>query len=313
MVSHYDLLGVDVQATQEEIKRAYRKLALKWHPDRNVSDKDLATEKFKKIGEAYGVLSDPVKRRAYDRGDSAFSNINPFDIFSHFFSERPYARTKKRSTTFNVTVGIPALCKGKKIKVGYERNKRCDTCNGRRHRDGVREIPKCPVCLGSGAVQNVRTIGFMRFQQSGTCPKCNGEGRFLTASVRCGSCDGSGTQKTSNTFTVESRRALEAQPLRFPEMGCFDIRTGMYGDVLINFKIVEGPDFFLDGRQLFIVRVVTLCEALVGFHAVLDHPRDGKHTVDVNGPLHHHQILSLPGLGLTEKSALSVKVRISNA
>ena len=313
MTSHYQLLGVGVKATQDEIKKAYRKLALQWHPDRNTTDKERATEKFKKIGEAYSILSDPVKRKAYDRGDAAFSNINPFDIFSHFFSERPYARTRTRATTFNVSVGISALCKRKKMKVGYQRNKKCHACNGSRCRAGIKSLPPCPICRGSGAIQNVRSIGFMRFQQSGTCPKCSGEGRIITPAVRCQGCEGRGTQPAAETITIESMRTFDVQPLRFIEMGCYDIRTGTYGDVLIHIKTEGGPEFFLDGRQLFIVREVTLCEALVGFRSIINHPRGEKYTVDVKGPLHHHQILKLPGLGLTRSSDLSVKVRISNA
>ena len=90
MRSHYRVLGVDENASTEEIKKAYRKLALTYHPDRNSGDTGCA-EKFKEISEAYSILSDPEKRRSYDMGGAQFSNINPFDIFSHFFGEKPYA------------------------------------------------------------------------------------------------------------------------------------------------------------------------------------------------------------------------------
>lgn len=309
MPSHYEVLGVDVKASPPEIKKAYRKLALKFHPDRNKDPK--AEAKFKQIGEAYGVLSDAAKRSAYDIGDSPFSNINAFDIFSHFFGEKPYARTPPPSMQFRVDVNIDALCRDRKIKITYDRDVMCDACHGRRCRVGVASLPICPACRGSGATQKFVSAGFMRFQQSQECSRCRGEGRVVTPVVMCESCQGNGIVTCKESLVIPSKRALEEQPIRFEALGSYHRRMSKNADLEVTMRIKQGPDFFLDASRLFIVQELTLCQAITGFTRKINHPNGSEYTVDVKGPFVDRQILQVPNLGWSVSLPLHVKVRIS--
>ena len=310
MRSHYRVLGVDENASTEEIKKAYRKLALTYHPDRNSGDTGCA-EKFKEISEAYSVLSDPEKRRSYDMGGAQFSNINPFDIFSHFFGEKPYASMEVPKLSFKVGVSVSAICKNKKMKISFERNEVCQVCVGTRCRRNVKTIPMCAACHGTGAVQKIVSAGFMRFQQSETCRVCGGEGRMVTPDIRCGACIGKGTVKAEHTITVPVRRAFESQPVKYRGEGNYDIKTAAYGDLELVMQIKQGPLFFLDAKTLFTVKTLTLPEMIVGFSNKILHPNGNEYEININGPFVDNQKLEVPGLGIDEYRPLVIKIRLS--
>ena len=131
----YEILEIDKNADTNEIKKSYRKLARKWHPDKNNQSEE-SQEKFKKINEAYAVLSDPQKRRQYDMGGGIFSDVNPFDIFSHFFnvnkSNSPFQNNNSANIIYELKVPLEKLCKDKSLKITYERNNKCGQCEGKK-------------------------------------------------------------------------------------------------------------------------------------------------------------------------------------
>ena len=202
------------------------------------------------------------KRRGYDRGVPDFSNINAFDIFSHFFSEKPYAKSKSVSLTFNVPVSIAAICKNKRIRVSYERTVKCPTCMGRRCNSEWTQIPKCLPCHGTGVVQNARSLGFMNFQQSGICQRCNGEGKLIPPELTCKAWEGTGSAKSAEVLLVDANKACAQQPILYKDMGSYDVQTRQTGDLRLNLIINSDTDFFIFNNVLSVRKEITLCGSI---------------------------------------------------
>ena len=310
----YSILGLDSNANEEEIKKSYKKLALKWHPDRNRGlgpEKEAEAEsKFKEISEAYATLSDPQKRQAYDSGMTDGSNINAFDIFAHFFGNQPYASTPSNNIKFDVSMTVASLCKDKKLKVGYQRKVACDQCNGRGCRQEVERIPTCSMCMGNGVIQQSRSMGFMSFQQSTTCPACQGKGRRLREDMKCLRCSGKGTMIKDEELLVQARKSLESSPLVFRNLGNFDSNTKTSGDLRLNMIIKPIREFYLDSGYLHATVRLTICEAMIGYRYRMAHPSGEKYEVYIEGPLNHNQVVAVPKLGISNEVPLKVRIII---
>ena len=263
---YYEVLNVSKDATTTEIKKAYRKLALKYHPDKNPGDKE-AEEKFKVISEAYAVLSDSEKRKIYDmygkeglngNGGRGFSGSNMddiMDIFNSMFGDAfgfggSSSASRRSSMPYPLDVELEIKLKfneaifgtDKEIEVLYKEP--CTACKGTGAKDGVLET--CSYCGGHGQV--VMRQGFMTFAQD--CPKCKGEGKIAKES--CSECKGVGGITEKEKVTINIPAGVDVgNRLRVPAKGNKD-NQGRRGDLYIHFDIEEDEHFVRDGDDVYI-------------------------------------------------------------
>lgn len=280
---YYEVLGVSRSASADEIKKAYRKLALKYHPDRNQGD-DEAVAKFKEASEAFDVLSDSGKRQRYDqfghagvsgaggRGGGGFHDIN--DIFSAFGdifegfgfggatgggrrSGRSGAR-RGASLETTVVLELPEAASGCQRTLEVTRREACDTCSGSGARPGS-DVATCSTCGGHGQV--IQSQGFFRVQT--TCPACKGEGR--TVRDPCHDCNGSGRVMKTSTLEISIPAGVDTgmqMPIRGE--GEAGIKGGPRGDLLVNFQVKEHPLFERHGQDLLCRLPISYSQAALG-------------------------------------------------
>lgn len=287
----YEVLGVSRTATADEIKKAYRQLALKYHPDRNPGNKE-AEERFKEAAEAYEALSDPDKRRRYDqfghegmRGTNfrEFHDIN--DIFSTFgdifgagfgggIFEEVFGggtRTRRRSTQtgspgsdLRVTLGLTLeeIASGVEKKIKVKRYKRCDTCSGSGARSGSGKST-CPQCNGSGELRQVSRSMFGQFVNITTCPTCDGEGRVIKEP--CGTCHGEGRVHGESTIKVNVPVGVaEGNYLSLQGQGNAGRRGGASGDLIVVIQEEEHPHFTRQGDDVIYELLISFPTATFG-------------------------------------------------
>jgi molecular chaperone DnaJ len=283
---YYEALGVAKQASKDEIKNAYRKLAMQYHPDRNKSPE--AEEKFKEISEAYAVLSDDEKRVQYDQFGHAgigqrystedifrgadFSNIfrnmgfGGFDtIFESIFggfAGRERGPPKGQDLRFDAEITLEQAAKGVTLKVDIPRTKQCETCGGSGAQHGT--SPRtCTTCNGTGQVQHVQTTGFARMVRIGTCSKCRGRGQIIDNP--CRTCRGSGA--TAKTAAIDVRIPAgvdEGHRLRLREQGDVSLEGGRPGDLYVVIHVKPDPRFERDGDDLIHITQINYPQAVLG-------------------------------------------------
>lgn len=258
---YYSTLGVEKNANADEIKKAYRKLAMQYHPDRNPDNKE-AEQKFKTISEAYAVLSDPEKRQKYDTyGSAAFDgngggfNAGDFDfgdlgdIFSNFFGGGfSSSRGRKRNSArpgndlrHNLTITLEEAAVGVEKEITYNRTEVCSTCNGTGGKPGTKENT-CTKCNGTGEIKEIARSMFGQFVNINTCSSCNGKGKV--PETKCNKCSGSGLHKVKVTKKVKIPAGIDSeQRLRIPGFGEAGENGGGYGDLYI-FVYVSQHDIF---------------------------------------------------------------------
>ena len=270
---YYAILGVPRNATQEEIKRAYRRLALKYHPDRNPGNKE-AEEKFKEISEAYEVLSDPEKRAIYDsqgyaglrsHGFRGFEDISDIfrafsDLFEEFFGFSPREEQRRRDgadISTEVWLNFEDLFTGKEVKVSYSRHEACPTCGGVGY-DKEKGTKVCSVCGGKGRVTYVE--GFFRL--SYTCPDCRGRG-FEYVEV-CPTCRGKGLILAERELKVEIPPGVEDGTIfRVPGEGEAGLYGGRPGDLYLRVRVKPHPYLYRKGQDVYLNLRVPLISALL--------------------------------------------------
>ncbi|MDI6690174.1 MAG: molecular chaperone DnaJ [Actinomycetota bacterium] len=273
---YYKILGVSKDATQEEIKRSYRGLARKYHPDANPSNKKEAEEKFKEVNEAYEVLSDPKKRQEYDQGvrffetgfspfrdfgferpfgDFEFSDI--FDIFRDFGFRREYPQAG-RDLYYNVNLSFEDALRGTTTSIDLNEEVSCRTCGGTGAKPGTSPVV-CPVCGGKGMV--AYNQGF--FSLSRTCHKCMGRGTIIEAP--CPTCRGAGTVEQTKRVEVKIPPGVEdGSKIRLREKGEPGVRGGPPGDLYIITNVAPHSFFKRKGTNILLDLPITLTEAALG-------------------------------------------------
>ena len=323
---YYDLLGVEKTASENDIKKAYRKLDMKYHPDKysNASEKEKkeAEEKFKEVNEAYQVLSDPDKRSKYDRfGHAAFENGgggaggfggfggfegfgNAEDIFSSFFGGgSPFGGGGSRrrgpepgaDLRVDVTLTLEDVAKGVEKEINYRRQAKCKTCNGTGAEPGS-NMKTCDKCNGTGRVKvNQRTI-FGDFQSVEECDKCKGKGKI--PEKKCKSCNGTGLERETVKKTVKIPVGIEdGQRLRLTGMGDASREGGPNGDLYIFIHVKEHDFFVRHGDDIICEIPITFAKAALG--GEVDIPTlKGKKSIKIPAGTQNGKVFRLKGEGI---------------
>ncbi|WP_026379318.1 molecular chaperone DnaJ [Afifella pfennigii] len=275
---YYEILGVSRSVEEKELKAAFRKLAMQYHPDRNPGDHD-AEHRFKEVGEAYEVLRDPQKRAAYDRfGHQAFENggfgprgaagaagFGSFsDIFDDIFGEfmsggrRSGGRERGSDLRYNLEVTLEEAYRGKTVEIEVPTSVTCDACSGSGAKPGT-SPSTCPTCRGAGRVRS--TQGFFQIQQ--TCPTCQGRGAIVTDP--CEKCSGSGRLAERRTLSVNIPAGIEdGTRIRLGGEGEAGVRGGPPGDLYIFLSIKPHEFFQRDAADIFCRVPVSLTTAALG-------------------------------------------------
>ncbi len=286
---YYEVLGVDKSADDAAIKKAYRNLAKKYHPDMNPGDKE-AEEKFKEVNEAYGVLSDADKKAKYDQyghaafdpsmgggagGYGGFGGFGDFgdigDIFGSIFGggfggssrrRNPNAPTRGEDISLRLTVTFEEAAFGTKKDITYTRIVRCPDCHGTGAAGGT--APEtCPDCRGSGQRVVVQRMGGMSFQTTATCDRCRGTGKIIKE--MCSKCRGSGTQRENKKLTVNIPAGIDSgERTILRGMGCDGKNGGPAGDLIITVSVRNHAVFERNGFDIYCEVPITVAEATLG-------------------------------------------------
>jgi molecular chaperone DnaJ len=306
---YYEVLGVARGASPDELKKAYRKLAMQFHPDRNPGDAQ-AEERFKEVGEAYAVLSDAQKRQRYDAfghaGDGfadmpgGFSFDSAFDLFDMFFG----GAGRRRGSTgpqrgsdlrMNIDVTLSEVVFGATRTIEVPRADTCPECGGSGAAEGKSAV-QCKQCHGSGQVRRQVNSIFGQVVNVSTCPTCRGEGSVVEDP--CRRCRGQGR--------VESRKTLEVKIIpgvdediqqRFAGQGEAGPRGGPPGDLFLAFHVEPHPQLARRGQDLIYELPVSVPQAVLGDHITVP-TVDGEQVVDVPAGTQHGKVLKLAGFGV---------------
>lgn len=330
---YYEVLGVDKKASADEIKSAYRKLALKWHPDRWVNgsdaEKKTAEENFKEAAEAYSVLSDPDKRAKYDQfgfaadqmggGAGGFDfggmDINDFlrNIFGGSFgfdfgggfggfsgfgggsTDQQQRVLRGRDIRTSVKLTLEEIANGCEKEVTIERNRPCPDCNGRGAKSEA-DIKTCPTCGGQGRVrQQARTLFGVGYT-IGTCPQCQGEGKIIFNP--CRRCGGTGLERRRETVKVRIPAGVEdGMQITVRGEGHAAPHGGVNGDLLVVISEVAHPQLQREGNNLFFTRIISVLDAMLGCEVSIP-CLDGSYKVKVEPGTQSGTVVKLRGKGL---------------
>ena len=311
---YYEILGVNKQASKDEIKKAYRKLALKHHPDKNKGDKK-SEDKFKEASEAYHVLSDDKRKLNYDQfGHAAFDgggrsqgfgnfdfSSSFSDIFEDFFSDDVFGggrSSRRRSSNrgndlrYDITVGLEEAYTGINKKINYTTYKKCSRCSGQGAEPGSKP-KRCDYCNGHGKVRSSQ--GFFTIQQ--TCPECSGYGE--TISSPCNQCSGNGKIQSQENVSVKIPKGVDdGTRIRLSGKGEAGTKGGSNGDLYLFISIENHNIFKRSESHLFFELPITFSDAALGTAVEVPSIDGGKAKIKIPAGTQHGKQLRLKGKGM---------------
>ena len=326
---YYDVLGVSRNTSADEIKKAYRKLAIKYHPDKNPDDKS-AEEKFKEAAEAYEVLSNPEKKQRYDHyghagvggasggGGYGGGGMNMEDIFSQFGDifgsggggspfesffggggQQRGGRRVAKGTNLRIKVKLTLeeIANGTEKKIKVNKQIVCKTCDGSGAKDRS-SVSSCKTCGGSGAVRRVTNTILGQMQTTSTCPTCNGSGSQITA--KCGSCHGEGVVRGEETITINIPAGVsDGMQLSMSGKGNAAPNGGIPGDLIILIEEIPHETLKREGNNVVYDLHVSIVDAALGFSAEVP-TIDGKAKIKIEPGTQSGKLLRLKGKGIPE-------------
>jgi len=305
VADHYEVLGVSREASEDEIKKAYRRLARQLHPDVNPSEE--AAERFKLVTHAYDVLSDPESRRRYDMGgdeNSGFGGFGGFgDIFESFFggaggrSARPRSRRERgQDALVRITLDLDDVVFGVHRDIEVDTAVLCETCQGSCCQEGTSPVT-CDICGGSGHVQQqVRSLlgTVVTTQPCGSC-----EGYGTTIPYPCPTCGGQGRVRSRRTVGLDIPAGVETGlRLQLPGSGEVGRAGGPNGDLYVEVSVAPHPSFSRDGDDLLATLEVAMTDAILGTSAQID-GLDGPVDLEIRPGVQSGDVLTIKGRGIT--------------
>ncbi len=322
---YYEVLGVSKSASQEEVKKAYRKVAMQFHPDRNPGDK-ASEEKFKEAAEAYEVLNDADKKAQYDRfGHNAFGQgrgggggfsgggMNMEDIFSQFgdiFGDDAFGSffggggkrgagsrgrgTRGSNLRVKLKMNYEEIAKGATKTIKVKKHIKCNTCDGSGAKD-KNSIQTCSTCAGSGQVRRVQNTFLGQMQTVTTCPTCNGEGSTVTS--KCASCKGEGKVYGEETVTIDIPAGVqEGMQLSISGKGNAGERGGSPGDLIVLIEEEAHPQLHRDGLNVAFDLYISFPDAVFGTQVEVP-TIDGRAKIKIPPGTQSGKIFRLKGKG----------------
>ena len=310
---YYDVLGINKSANPEEIKSAYRKLAVKYHPDKNPGNKS-AEDKFKEASEAYGILSDKNKKENYDNfghaafenggggqsgGFGGFSGADFSDIFEDFFGDFGGRRGSRRSTSnrgsdlrYDLSISLEEAFEGKKQDIKFSTSEKCNTCKGNGSKPGF-TADRCTYCGGNGKVRSNQ--GFFTVQQ--TCPQCAGSGEEINNP--CNDCSGQGKKQTSKRISVTIPRGVDdGTRIRLAGKGEAGNRGGTTGDLYLFINVQSHDLFKRSDENLFFEFPISVADAALGTTIEIPTIDGGKAKIKIPDGTQNGKQFRLKGKGM---------------
>ncbi len=344
---YYEILGVPRNASQDEIKKAYRRLAIKYHPDRNPNNKEEAERKFKEISEAYEVLSDPEKRKIYDRygreglngvfknGDFSWQNFSHFDdlrdifgdnfgsffedIFDSFFGTSPRGSTRYRTQhTYSrgedikiiVPLTLKEIAEGVRKRVRLKRYEICDACGGKGSKTG--RVEKCPTCGGTGVIRHVKRTFFGQFVQETVCPTCGGKGFIIKDA--CPVCKGTGRVKKDVEIEINIPPGMrDGEYLVIRGEGHIGERGGARGDLYVFIREERDPRFKREGEDIYTEVDIPFSTAVLGGEVQVETVTGEKLKLKLKPGIQSGTVLKIPRKGIrrqNHRGDLYVKINL---